>query len=137
MGKMERWYEGEASPATEPGWHLGGPSLHHGPRGRNQRRRAIAVGRPRTSRSDHQSETKLMRRRRFLTLLFSQAGCLRTRKPALARAAQYLWSQQASDGGWHSNTYGLLRSGQSLTPFVLDALLQIPGKVYALPATKV
>jgi hypothetical protein len=78
-----------------------------------------------------------MRRRSFLTLLFSQAGCLRRRKPALARAAEYLWSQQAGDGGWHSHTYGLLRSGQSLTPFVLDALLQIPDRVYPAPAAKV
>ncbi len=78
-----------------------------------------------------------MRRRCFLTLLLSQAGCLRARKPALARAAEYLWSQQAGDGGWHSRTYGLLRSGQSLTPFVLEALLQIPENICALPVAKV
>ena len=41
------------------------------------------------------------------------------------RAARYLWSQQSPDGGWHSTTYGLLRSGQSLTPFVLEALLRL------------
>src|SRR4030095_792153 len=41
-------------------------------------------------------------------------------------ALQYLWTQQADDGGFHSSTYGLLRSGQSLTPFVLDALLTVP-----------
>jgi hypothetical protein len=40
------------------------------------------------------------------------------------RALAWMWSQQASDGGWHSKTYGLLRSGQSLTPFVLLALLE-------------
>ena len=43
-----------------------------------------------------------------------------------AKAARWLWAQQAPDGGWHSETYGLLRSGQSLTPFVLDALLTVP-----------
>jgi hypothetical protein len=37
-----------------------------------------------------------------------------------------LWSRQAEDGGWHSETYGLLGSGQSLTPFVLEALLLAP-----------
>ncbi len=42
------------------------------------------------------------------------------------RAARYLWSQQSPDGGWHSTTYGLLRSGQSLTAFVLEALLRLP-----------
>ena len=50
---------------------------------------------------------------------------------------QYLWSQQADDGGWHSHTYGLLRSGQSLTPFVLEALLEVPERVYPLPRAKV
>jgi hypothetical protein len=58
-------------------------------------------------------------------LLLVQAGCVQTERPALARAAAYLWSQQAEDGGWHSHTYGLLRSGQSLTPFVLQALLEV------------
>jgi hypothetical protein len=38
----------------------------------------------------------------------------------------YLWAQQSEDGGFHSATYGLLRSGQSLTPFVLNALLSFP-----------
>ena len=51
-------------------------------------------------------------------------GCSRQRgRTPLTKAAQYLWSQQADDGGFHSGTYGLLRSGQSLTPFVLVALL--------------
>ncbi len=40
----------------------------------------------------------------------------------LQRAVAYLRAQQADDGGWHSETYGLLKSGGSLTPFVLDAL---------------
>lgn len=44
----------------------------------------------------------------------------------LKKSAQYLWAQQAADGGFHSTTYGLLRSGQSLTPFVLLALLGVP-----------
>jgi hypothetical protein len=71
-------------------------------------------------------------------LLFAQAGCVQSpQQPALARAAKYLWGQQADDGGWHSHTYGLLRSGQSLTPFVLDALLQIPRDVYPLPEAKI
>jgi hypothetical protein len=52
----------------------------------------------------------------------------------LARAAQYLWAQQAADGGFHSATYGLLRSGQSLTPFVLGALLRVPAAIVPPPA---
>lgn len=45
---------------------------------------------------------------------------------AISKAAAYLWSKQGPDGGWHSETYGLLRSGQSLTPFILLALLDAP-----------
>jgi hypothetical protein len=70
-------------------------------------------------------------------LLLAQAGCQRTEHPPLARAADYLWSQQADDGGWHSHTYGLLRSGQAMTPFVLEALLEIPDQGRAAPAAKV
>ncbi len=53
---------------------------------------------------------------------------------ALARAAEWLWSQQADDGGWHSQTYGLLKSGQAMTPFVLHTLLEVPETVVARPA---
>ena len=52
---------------------------------------------------------------------------------ALARAARYLWAQQSEDGGWHSTTYGLLGSGQSLTPSVLDALVRVPTDVLVPP----
>ena len=63
------------------------------------------------------------------------AGCAwRRKRDPLARAAQYLWAQQAADGGFHSTTYGLLRSGQSLTPFVLGALLRVPDAVEPAPA---
>jgi hypothetical protein len=78
-----------------------------------------------------------MSRYAICLLLLAHAGCVHTAQPPLARAARYLWSQQADDGGWHSHTYGLLRSGQSLTPFVLDALLQIPEQTYLLPQNKV
>ena len=52
------------------------------------------------------------------------------RERALRRGAGFLWSKQARDGGWHSSTYGLLRSGQSLSGFVLSALLEVPRQVY-------
>ena len=48
---------------------------------------------------------------------------------SLRRACEFLWSQQADDGGWHSEQYAVLRSGQALTPFVLHALL---GSIDAL-----
>jgi hypothetical protein len=63
-------------------------------------------------------------------LLLAAAGCSKSAAAALPRAVEYLWSQQANDGGWHSRTYGMLRSGQALTPFVLEALLQVPPVVY-------
>ncbi len=39
------------------------------------------------------------------------------------RAAAWLYRQQRSDGSWRSETYGLLKPGQSLTPFVLVSLM--------------
>jgi hypothetical protein len=69
-------------------------------------------------------------------LLFS--GCAmqpeRSQGAALRRGCQFLWSQQAEDGGWHSHTYGLLKSGQSLSGFILDALLQVPEQTCKPPA---
>lgn len=50
---------------------------------------------------------------------------------SLRRAVEYLWSRQADDGGWHSEQYAVLRSGQALTPFVLHALL---GTIDAMTA---
>ena len=65
--------------------------------------------------------------RRAFLLTAGAAACSRHDDQApLRRAVDYLWAQQAEDGGFHSATYGLLRSGQSLTPFVLNALLSVP-----------
>ncbi|CAG0962646.1 hypothetical protein PLCT2_00846 [Planctomycetaceae bacterium] len=51
-----------------------------------------------------------------------------TKADALSRACRFLWGKQANDGGWHSEAYGLMRSGQSLTPYVLYALLKTPAE---------
>jgi prenyltransferase/squalene oxidase-like repeat protein len=67
-----------------------------------------------------------MHRRMFLLATLGAAACGRRDNSALGRAVRWLWAQQSDDGGWHSKTYGLLRSGQSLTPFVLDALMSLP-----------
>src|SRR5258708_6568718 len=68
-------------------------------------------------------------RRAFLLAAAAGAAC--SRPPAnstpLRRATEFLWAQQAEDGGFHSKTYGLLKAGQALTPFVLDALLDGPA----------
>src|SRR4030095_4488840 len=74
-------------------------------------------------------------RRLFSSTAATAAACSWKReRSSLTRAAQYLWAQQAADGGFHSATYGLLRSGQSLTPFVLGALLRVPDATVPAPA---
>jgi hypothetical protein len=79
---------------------------------------------------------------RVLAAAACLAGSVRAAAPAppaspaaevAARAARWLWSRQAPDGGWRSETYGLLRSGQSLTPFVLSTLLRVPAEVASPP----
>jgi len=72
----------------------------------------------------------------LVLLIAAETACISQRSP-VARGAEYLWQRQAADGGWHSHTYGLLRSGQSVTPFVLDALLQVPDKVFQAPPGKI
>jgi hypothetical protein len=65
-----------------------------------------------------------MRRREFVALASGSAWAASpTRQQSLRRGVAYLLHRQHRDGGWHSDTYGLLRSGQSLTPFVFNALL--------------
>lgn len=68
----------------------------------------------------------------WLLLLFFLGTTIRCAAPSeeelagvlAARASAYLWAQQSVDGGWHSQTHGLLKGGQALTPFILHALLQ-------------
>lgn len=58
-----------------------------------------------------------MRRRTFL------AACCAMPDTPLAHGIVYLQRKQSRDGAWRSETYGLLRDGYSLTPFVTNALL--------------
>jgi hypothetical protein len=55
----------------------------------------------------------------------------------LTRACTWLWAQQGADGGWHSRTHGIMKSGQALTPFVLFALLEVPEGTFPRPVEKV
>lgn len=77
---------------------------------------------------------------RLLLFAVLVAACTSTRAESsnhgepLRRAGQYLWAQQADDGGWHSPQYAAMRSGQSLTPFVLHTLLQVPEAACPRPA---
>lgn len=53
-----------------------------------------------------------------------------TEHELLQNACAYLWNQQSIDGGWHSETHGIMRGGQSLSPFILYNLLQVPQSIY-------
>ena len=70
-------------------------------------------------------------------------GALESRRDAsleaasLRRSVERLLAMQSDDGGWKSATYGLLRGGQSLTPFVLAALLELPPGAAAVPPAAV
>jgi hypothetical protein len=64
---------------------------------------------------------------------FVEIGVSAAADTPLPRACAYLWKQQAPDGGWHSRTYGLMRSGQALTPFVLHALLAARTSTTCVP----
>ena len=44
----------------------------------------------------------------------------------LRRGLGWLVAQQASDGGWHSTTYGQLKDGASVTALVLEAISHAP-----------
>jgi hypothetical protein len=72
-------------------------------------------------------------RYRLALLAAAPAALLYRRRTALQAGVAYLWKQQAGDGGWHSETYGLLRSGQSLTAFVLDTLLRVDEATFRPP----
>jgi hypothetical protein len=73
-------------------------------------------------------------RRAFLLVLALAAACSRVETTTpVGRAAAYLWSQQTEAGSFPSTTYGLLRSGHSLTPFVLDVLLDVPAEEFDPP----
>ena len=71
----------------------------------------------------------------LLLLPFLLLGCRGPERPTLfpeiaealvlkERAAEYLWSQQGADGGWHSSTHGLLKGGDAYTPYILFHLLE-------------
>src|SRR5450755_1786708 len=116
---------------------MGGAPLHHRPGGGDQRGHPAADRGPRErAHAADQLAEALMRILLAVAAGMALAGCGSNPQPALHKAAAYLWSRQEADGGWHSHRYGLLRSGQSLTPFVLDALLEVPRGVYRLPSDK-
>lgn len=53
---------------------------------------------------------------------------------ALVRGVAWLLAQQADDGVFRSQTYGYFAKGESLTPFCLLALSQVPRKLAPIPS---
>jgi hypothetical protein len=58
----------------------------------------------------------------------------RDAREQLFRTAAWLFARQDKDGAWRSPTYGVLKTGQAYTPYVLDALLDVPEAVFPRPA---
>jgi hypothetical protein len=73
----------------------------------------------------------------FFLTFFACRPTRMTENTVLADACAWLWSQQSPDGGWHSTTVGLLKSGQSLTPFILWNLLETPDFIFSQNKEKV
>ncbi len=80
----------------------------------------------------------------LLLLILALAGCIPAKQSPsdeaaalLRRSCAYLWAQQADDGGWHSETHGIMKGGQAHTPFILHALLMIPDSVYPKEETAI
>jgi hypothetical protein len=91
-------------------------------------------------------------RRRFLTGAASATALLcvpelarsgeapawsRDASAALARGHEWLWNAQSDGGRFPSATYGLLASGQSLTPFALASLLAGPRELLVARADRI
>lgn len=54
------------------------------------------------------------------------AGLVARIDTSLDLAGRYLISKQSPDGGWRSETYGALRVGPALTPYVISSLFFMP-----------
>ncbi len=55
----------------------------------------------------------------------------------LGKAATFLWNHQGGDGGWHSEMHGMMRTGQTLTPYILHALMEIPPQVLPVDSNRI
>jgi len=56
----------------------------------------------------------------------AQSACVARIDKALARAGEYLLDAQSDDGAWYSRQYGALKTGPTMTPYVLSSLLFMP-----------
>lgn len=70
---------------------------------------------------------------RILLLLLLFLQCSTQKETPLSSACNWLWSKQSPDGGWHSNTHGILQGGLAYTPYILYTLMQVPESQYHHP----
>jgi len=75
--------------------------------------------------------------KKILLLIFTIISFSTCTSPPLSKkekllqdATHFLWEKQNADGGWHSETHGILKSGQSVSAFVFYQLLQVPDEIY-------
>ncbi len=77
----------------------------------------------------------------IIIVLFFASGCTQPdailEQEALANACDYLWTEQNPDGAWRSETHGIMKNGLSLTPFILNALLDVPESKYSSDVHKI
>src|SRR5205823_5569765 len=55
---------------------------------------------------------------------------------ALASAVRFLLERQSPDGAWRSDTYGVFKGGDALTPLVLHSLLGVPPEARVLACAR-
>lgn len=65
-----------------------------------------------------------------LSIYSCSSSTLSQRGQILTSAVNFLWEKQSIDGGWHSETHGIMKSGQSISAFVFYNLLQVPNDIY-------
>ena len=70
-------------------------------------------------------------------LLLGSTACRPKFSTPLQKAVHFLWEQQYEDGGWHSQTHGLMKGGEALTAYILWQLLQVPDSLYRKDPQKV
>ena len=70
-------------------------------------------------------------------LLLGSVACRPKFSTPLQKAVHFLWEQQHEDGGWHSQTHGLMKGGEALTAYILWQLLQVPDNIYQKDPGKV
>jgi hypothetical protein len=73
----------------------------------------------------------------WLLLMACLLAATAAAEDTVERGVAWLLTQQAEDGGWHSATYGTMRSGVGNTALVLDALSRLPVEWRATHATEI